>query len=636
MKMIVLPMKLHSLVLFFVVVSCLAPLTYAVDVNWTGPNNGNWTTAANWTTQNGNNLVPDQGFDEAAAISNNTTAMVSSATTDVGGIKLGVTAGSSGGLRVASGGSLTSRVPDLGGVENGAIQVGIAGQGMVTVVGGGTLSGASITSGGAAGSSITLGDTTSSTATLNISGNATLARTTTITGPNVNFNVMGNLSLGNTGTLVADIRHAMNHSAIKTEGTANVNGVLKPMFTGVTPAAGNKWTLIDAATAINGSFSSIDTSMAPTIPGAAYQVISATSGTRKLLQLSVEEVLVLQVNRDTGAVSISNPGAIAKTFDGYSILSTHGSLTGTWNSLQDQAVPGFVEAGPTANALSELNPGQTPPGTLTMNSGQTRSLGTPYTKTFPQFGVDPDDIVFEYSNIDGQTRQGQVAYSGTKVHNNLILTVDPATGQAAFKNDSPFTINIDGYSVYSNSGSLQTTWTSLDDQNITGWEEASPTANALAELKADGALTLQPGTGFNLGPLFRTTGSTQDLRLEFLQSGMDGPSIGAVVYGAFTVPPQPGVGITGDFNNNGTVDAADYVLWRNGGDLQNDPTPGVQPEDYNIWRANFGRTSAGGSGVLAAAAVPEPATILLLLLPAAMAGLARRNRLNVPRWKFIL
>jgi hypothetical protein len=52
----------------------------------------------------------------------------------------------------------------------------------------------------------------------------------------------------------------------------------------------------------------------------------------------------------------------------------------------------------------------------------------------------------------------------------------------------------------------------------------------------------------------------------------------------------------GDYNGNGTVDAADYVLWRNGGPLQNevvDVTPGeVTPEDYDAWRARFGNTSA--------------------------------------------
>jgi serralysin len=51
-----------------------------------------------------------------------------------------------------------------------------------------------------------------------------------------------------------------------------------------------------------------------------------------------------------------------------------------------------------------------------------------------------------------------------------------------------------------------------------------------------------------------------------------------------------------DYNGNGVVDTADYVLWRNGGPLQNDLTPGVQPGDYNVWRAHFGRTVAAGSG----------------------------------------
>jgi hypothetical protein len=73
------------------------------------------------------------------------------------------------------------------------------------------------------------------------------------------------------------------------------------------------------------------------------------------------------------------------------------------------------------------------------------------------------------------------------------------------------------------------------------------------------------------------------------------------------------VGVQGDYNNNGVVDAADYVVWRNGGPLQNEVTgvtPGsVTPEDYDAWRARFGNTSGSGS-----AAVPEPGAMLLLLL----------------------
>ena len=72
------------------------------------------------------------------------------------------------------------------------------------------------------------------------------------------------------------------------------------------------------------------------------------------------------------------------------------------------------------------------------------------------------------------------------------------------------------------------------------------------------------------------------------------------------------VGVAGDYNNNGVVDAADYVLWKNGGTLQNDATPGVQPGDYDVWRANFGKTPGSGTGV-EAAGVPEPGSLVLVL-----------------------
>jgi hypothetical protein len=54
--------------------------------------------------------------------------------------------------------------------------------------------------------------------------------------------------------------------------------------------------------------------------------------------------------------------------------------------------------------------------------------------------------------------------------------------------------------------------------------------------------------------------------------------------------------VPGDYNGNGTVDAADYVVWRDGGSLENEvETPGAAtPEDYDAWRARFGNTGGGG------------------------------------------
>jgi hypothetical protein len=87
------------------------------------------------------------------------------------------------------------------------------------------------------------------------------------------------------------------------------------------------------------------------------------------------------------------------------------------------------------------------------------------------------------------------------------------------------------------------------------------------------------------------------------------------------------VGVQGDYNNNGVVDAADYVVWRNGGPLQNEVATigSVTPEDYTEWRARFGNVTGSGSA-LGAGSVPEPATATLLC--AVLGGLlaVRRTR----------
>jgi fibronectin-binding autotransporter adhesin len=95
-------------------------------------------------------------------------------------------------------------------------------------------------------------------------------------------------------------------------------------------------------------------------------------------------------------------------------------------------------------------------------------------------------------------------------------------------------------------------------------------------------------------------------------------------------------GVNGDYNDNDVVDAADYVLWRRGGNLENDPTAGNQPGDYDYWRARFGNISNGAgtsAGTLGGqSAVPEPGTCCLLcfvgitLITTQRMGAGRRRR----------
>jgi len=73
--------------------------------------------------------------------------------------------------------------------------------------------------------------------------------------------------------------------------------------------------------------------------------------------------------------------------------------------------------------------------------------------------------------------------------------------------------------------------------------------------------------------------------------------------------------LAGDFNDNGVVDAVDYVVWRNNlgtsNVLPNDTIGGtITTAQFNEWRAKFDISLSNGS--LANFPVPEPATGLLL------------------------
>jgi hypothetical protein len=82
--------------------------------------------------------------------------------------------------------------------------------------------------------------------------------------------------------------------------------------------------------------------------------------------------------------------------------------------------------------------------------------------------------------------------------------------------------------------------------------------------------------------------------------------------------------VNGDFNNDGVVDTRDYVVWRNGDPLQNEGgvTLGANtPEDYQTWRANYGRTPAGAA---IAAGVPEAATLVSAAIALLLGCVCRR------------
>jgi hypothetical protein len=140
---------------------------------------------------------------------------------------------------------------------------------------------------------------------------------------------------------------------------------------------------------------------------------------------------------------------------------------------------------------------------------------------------------------------------------------------------------------------------------------------------------------------FETHGGDGWLRVvEFLQ---DGTTVRVRTYSPFwdmvrtasdfefefqITPLDP---LPGDYNRNGILDAADYVVWRKAmatGDLVADGTGdgAVTERDYQLWRQHFGATGTpGGSGQ--SAQVPEPSAAILVAMAACIA-LNRRRRKN--------
>jgi hypothetical protein len=82
-----------------------------------------------------------------------------------------------------------------------------------------------------------------------------------------------------------------------------------------------------------------------------------------------------------------------------------------------------------------------------------------------------------------------------------------------------------------------------------------------------------------------------------------------------TGAPTP---LTGDFNSDGKVDAADYVVWRNGLG-----TTHTQAQ-YQQWRQNFG--ASGGAGSSTNSAVPEPGSYAAIALVTLLLNRIRSSR----------
>jgi hypothetical protein len=172
-------------------------------------------------------------------------------------------------------------------------------------------------------------------------------------------------------------------------------------------------------------------------------------------------------------------------------------------------------------------------------------------------------------------------------------------------------LNVAGWNPISNGNELASQFP--PDNGIedgVDWEVAlNPTNSELVEWYVTGASPFHAGQQLNLGNAVNPAGMPQiaftyTLADETLETGV-------VRYES--IPPPP---LTGDYNNNGVVDAADYVLWRK--------TNVNGQQGYDDWRVNFGRTAVpGGAAFDSAMAIPEPCAIVTAII-SVLAGITSR------------
>jgi hypothetical protein len=222
--------------------------------------------------------------------------------------------------------------------------------------------------------------------------------------------------------------------------------------------------------------------------------------------------------------------------------------------------------------------------------------------------IDPDNPELGRSYIDDMAI-GTAWQDVTTVDiPRLTLRINKADNSAKLINNTATTFQLNGYSVESKAGSLNGTgWHSLDEQNVGNWQQNLATSTQVVESSFGGSSTIAPNGDLPLGSLFNA-GGTEDLTGRF--TTLDG------LVNLLKVEFVTVAGVAGDYNSDGTVNAADYTVWRDNLNrniaLPNEGgiTPGVvNAADYEFWKSRFGATSGAGGGSLQS--VPEPSAWLL-------------------------
>jgi hypothetical protein len=209
---------------------------------------------------------------------------------------------------------------------------------------------------------------------------------------------------------------------------------------------------------------------------------------------------------------------------------------------------------------------------------------------------------------------------------NRSGTVAPGVGIGTLHIEGRFASGADGTLAFELGGT--TAGTQYDQLIVEGAAAIDGTLLvSLADL-GGGMFTPNAGDSFTLLTASEGVGGTfEDLMLP------DGFQWSVAYNDGSIVLSVAGLGLAGDYDKNGTVDAADYIVWRGsmgetGSGLAADGNGDmvVNQDDYTLWRGNFGKTSAGTASAAAVSSVPEPTSAWVGLIAACGLALYRKQR----------
>ncbi len=313
-------------------------------------------------------------------------------------------------------------------------------------------------------------------------------------------------------------------------------------------------------------------------PGASIDV-TLSSGTYNIRKLDVRETLnIVGGSLTINYVPSADSTPIAAQFSAPVTLSGAASLS--VHTLQiDYGQSLHLDGGLLTFDTIQLMPDRTNPGKIVIDSDTSISpLANATAKIVPGAG----ESNFAFVSLGGAERVIHVANGVAEV--DLSIQVPVLSG--GLTKAGPGTLALASPNSYTGNTTVEEGKLRLDGANLAAATDVYLQSGATLELNFNGAPNVVDSLFIDGVSRAAGTWGAEGSAAEHTSPLITGT--GFLQVSTFIPPP-----LWGDYNEDGKVDASDYVVWRDSLgsalSLPNDDTVGVGPDDYDRWRCAFRR-----------------------------------------------